>query len=93
MGQVGGDTGGVDNIVEVELADQRARLHEKRQRLANATGGSCDDCEGCNMSAPDSLTIAAPRPHVLYIPTLTISAVLCGGLGSVSLQEVAVQRR
>jgi hypothetical protein len=41
--EVGGDTGGVDDIVERELADQRAGLHEKRQRLANATRGSCNN--------------------------------------------------
>jgi len=45
VGEIGGDTWGVDNIVESELVDKRASLHEEGERLANATGSTCDDCE------------------------------------------------
>ncbi len=34
MRQVGGDTGGVDDIVEGELVNERGELEEQRQRLA-----------------------------------------------------------
>lgn len=37
MGQVGGDTWCVHNIVEGEVVDERAGLEEERQWLANAT--------------------------------------------------------
>jgi hypothetical protein len=33
MGEVGSDTGGVDNVVESKLFDQRASLQEERERL------------------------------------------------------------
>jgi hypothetical protein len=33
VGEVGGDTGGVDNIVEGELVNERGELQEQRQRL------------------------------------------------------------
>jgi hypothetical protein len=33
VGQVGGDAGGVDNIVEGELANEGRELQEQRQRL------------------------------------------------------------
>lgn len=41
--QVGGDTGSVDDIVERELVDEGRDLEEEGQRLANATGSTCDD--------------------------------------------------
>ena len=34
MGQIGGHTGGVDDIVEGELVDERGCLEEKRERLS-----------------------------------------------------------
>lgn len=43
MGKVGGDTWSVDDIVKSELVDERASLHEEGERLANATGSTCDD--------------------------------------------------
>ena len=33
VGEIGGNTGGVDNIVEGELIDERAELEEEGQRL------------------------------------------------------------
>lgn len=33
MGKIGGDTGGVDDIVQGELVDMRASLQQKRERL------------------------------------------------------------
>lgn len=33
MGQIGSDTGSVDNIVESELIHQRAGFHKKGERL------------------------------------------------------------
>ena len=41
--QVGGDTGSVDDIVERELVDEGREREEEGQRLANATGSTCDD--------------------------------------------------
>jgi len=73
--EVGGDTGGVDDIVERELADQRARLHEKGQRLANATRGSCDNYRRYTMSAPDSLI---HKPRVPELCLLTNFDHICG---------------
>lgn len=46
MGEIGGDTWGVDDIVEGELVDERAGLEEEREWLADTAGGTCDDCEG-----------------------------------------------
>lgn len=43
--QVGGNTGCVDDIVQRELVDKGRDLKEEGQRLANATGCTCDDCE------------------------------------------------
>lgn len=40
MGQVSGDTGGVDNVVEGEVGDQRRLLEEERQGLADTTGST-----------------------------------------------------
>lgn len=37
MRQIGRDTGGVDDIVEGELIDERASLQEQRQRLVDRT--------------------------------------------------------
>ena len=44
MGEVGGDTGSVDDIVEGEVVDERARLEEEGQWLSDTTGGTCYDC-------------------------------------------------
>lgn len=44
VGQVGGYTEGVDDIVKGQVVDQRRGLEEKRQRLSDSTGCSCDDC-------------------------------------------------
>ena len=41
MGQVGGDTGGVDNIVEGELVNERGELEEQRQRLRRSVSTAC----------------------------------------------------
>jgi hypothetical protein len=40
VGQVGGDAGGVGNVVQQELADERRRLEQQRERLADAAGGA-----------------------------------------------------
>ena len=44
VGQVGGHTGGVDDIVERELVDERAGLEEEGQWLADTARGTSDDC-------------------------------------------------
>jgi len=44
VGEVGGDTGSVDDIVEGEVVDERARLEEEGQWLSDAAGGTCYDC-------------------------------------------------
>jgi hypothetical protein len=44
VGQISGDTEGVDNIVEGEVVDERRGLEEEGQRLSDTTGCSCDDC-------------------------------------------------
>jgi hypothetical protein len=36
MGQVGGDAGSVDDIVESELVNERAGFQEERKRLSSA---------------------------------------------------------
>jgi len=40
VGQIGRDTGSVDNIEQGELVDERGDLAEERQWLANATRGT-----------------------------------------------------
>lgn len=40
MGQVSGDTGGVDNVVEGEVGDQRGLLEEERQGLSDTAGST-----------------------------------------------------
>lgn len=49
MGQIGGNTGGVDNIVEGELIDERAVLEEEGQRL-NGSVSAIDTLHGCSAS-------------------------------------------
>lgn len=44
MGNVGGYTRGVDNIVESKVLDKRRRLEEEREGLANTARGTGDDC-------------------------------------------------
>lgn len=44
MREVGGDTWGVDDVVESELVDERTGLEQKRQWLTNAARGTRDDC-------------------------------------------------
>jgi hypothetical protein len=34
VGEIGGDTGGVDHIVQSELIDERARLQQQREGLS-----------------------------------------------------------
>ena len=41
MRQVGGDTGGVDDIVEGELVNERGELEEQRQRLVCVASVCC----------------------------------------------------
>ena len=36
MGEIGRDTGGVDDIVERELVDEGRRLEQERQRLVSS---------------------------------------------------------
>lgn len=36
------------------MVDERACLHQKRQWLTDASGGSCDDCMGCQRSGGDA---------------------------------------
>lgn len=43
MGQIGSNTGRVDDIVESELIDERAGLQEEGEGLSNATSGSEND--------------------------------------------------
>lgn len=57
MRKIGGDTRGVDDIVERELVNEWASLHEKGERLANAAGGTCDDYK--NRTVSDSVVIEA----------------------------------
>ena len=33
MGEIGGDTGGVDHIIQSKLIDERARLQQQREGL------------------------------------------------------------
>jgi hypothetical protein len=40
VGQVSGDTGGVDNVVEGEVGDQRGLLEEERQGLSDTAGST-----------------------------------------------------
>ena len=58
MGQVGGDTWGVHDIVKGEVVDERARLEEEREWLANTARGTCDDCSmGQRFVSMDIVTI------------------------------------
>lgn len=52
VGQVGGDTLGVHDIVERKVVDEWASLEEERQRLTDTTSGTCDDCRVDTRSAP-----------------------------------------
>ena len=63
VGQIGGDAGSVDDIVERKVVDQRAGLEEEGQWLANATRRACDDCcaESILMSAQSLLVIRTMR--------------------------------
>jgi hypothetical protein len=45
--QIGRDTGGVDDIVQGELVNQRGELEEKGQRLSNTARGASNDCRQC----------------------------------------------
>ena len=44
MRKIGSDAGRVDNIVQREMVDERRRLEEERQGLANTARSTCDDC-------------------------------------------------
>lgn len=80
VGEVGSNTGGVDNIIEGEDVDKRRRLHEKGERLANTARGSCDDCV---LPAISLCLLESSAPHLAcYIPTF-ISAVF----GEVVVEE------
>jgi hypothetical protein len=51
--QVCSHAGGIDDIVEIKLVDEGADFAEQREGLANAAGGSKDDCfhlEACLLS-------------------------------------------
>jgi hypothetical protein len=45
--QIGGDTGGVDDIVQGKLVNERGELEQQGQRLSNATRGASNDCAQC----------------------------------------------
>jgi len=44
VGQVGGDAGRVDDVVEGEVVDVRAGLEKEGEGLPNPAGSSSDDC-------------------------------------------------
>jgi len=43
VGEVGGDTGGVDDIVQAQFSDDRVELEQQGQGLSDSTGSTCDD--------------------------------------------------
>lgn len=49
VGEIGSNTGGVDNIVEGELIDERAGLEEEGQRL-NEYVSTIESVYGCSTS-------------------------------------------
>ena len=81
VGQIGGDTWSVDDIVKSELLDERAGLEEEREGLANATGSTCDDCiDRCvSVWLYATVMIHGAAPH---LPTFMMAVVVveCVGL-------------
>ena len=69
MGKVGGDTWSVDDIVESELVDKRASLHEEGERLANATGSTCDDYDTQSVIVDHGCDRVELSPH---LPTFIV---------------------
>jgi len=82
VGKVGCDTGSVDNIVERELVDQRRRLEEERQRLANTAGCTCDDYTegGCGQQLVSPFLSKVLAQHLHLVATYRLSYLRIGVL-------------
>ena len=80
MRQVGGDTGGVDHIVESELANEGGELQEQRQRLRGIASVA-----GCLQVRSESRQTCPIPPEA---PATTVDDVRANLRGNVALCRV-----
>jgi hypothetical protein len=79
VGEVLGDAGGVDDIVEGKLVNEGRKLEQERERLANATrcasNNSLDHFDGVF----GGCGLELKRSCVVRVSMLERESALCGG--------------